>query len=156
MQTKCYLAYGSNLNLSQMQARCPGAELLGYTFLRNYRLIFRGSRSGSYLSIDPAKGKSVPCGVFRITEADEKRLDVYEGYPRFYRKVEFQRLRLYSMDGECIPGSLTAMAYRLPDIAPAEMPARRYVETCLEGYRDFGFDIENLMDAFLNTLDEMD
>lgn len=29
METKIYLAYGSNMDLAQMKARCPGARLLG-------------------------------------------------------------------------------------------------------------------------------
>lgn len=30
---KYYLAYGSNLNLTQMFHRCPDAQVLGYTYL---------------------------------------------------------------------------------------------------------------------------
>lgn len=118
MNTKLYLAYGSNLNLRQMESRCQDAELIGYTFLPNMRLIFRGSGSGSYLSIESAKGRQVPCGVFRISSHDEKRLDAYEGYPRFYRKIYFDNLRLYTMGGQLRMGKLSAMAYVLPRTAP--------------------------------------
>ena len=60
MESKLYLAYGSNLNLRQMAHRCPGAELLGYTYLENTRLIYRGSLSGYYLSIEDAAGLPIP------------------------------------------------------------------------------------------------
>lgn len=39
-----YIAYGSNLNLPQMAKRCPTAEVVGASRLKNYELLFRGSR----------------------------------------------------------------------------------------------------------------
>lgn len=78
-----YLAYGSNLNMAQMQWRCPGAVPLGTAEISGYRLLFKGSRTGSYLTIEKADGFSVPVGVWEVTEADEARLDRYEGYPHF-------------------------------------------------------------------------
>ncbi len=83
-----YLAYGSNLNMAQMQWRCPGAVPLGTAEISGYRLLFKGSRTGSYLTIEKADGFSVPVGVWAVTEADEARLDRYEGYPAFYYKTE--------------------------------------------------------------------
>lgn len=63
-----YLAYGSNLNPAQMHSRCPGAKPIGYTMLPGFELVFKGSRTGYYLTIEPKKaagfrlesGKSVP------------------------------------------------------------------------------------------------
>ena len=36
MNTKYYLAYGSNLNRYQMRVRCPGAKPLGTAVIKNY------------------------------------------------------------------------------------------------------------------------
>lgn len=83
-----YLAYGSNLNMAQMRYRCPGAVPLGTVEIKDYRLLFKGSRSGSYLTIEKAEGFTVPVGVWAVTKADEARLDRYEGYPAFYYKTE--------------------------------------------------------------------
>ena len=83
-----YLAYGSNLNMTQMRYRCPGAVPLGTAEIKDYRLLFKGSRSGSYLTIEKAEGYTVPVGVWAVTKADEARLDRYEGYPAFYYKTE--------------------------------------------------------------------
>ena len=83
MEKKFYLAYGSNLNVHQMAWRCPGADVAGIATLHDYRLLFRGSGSGFYLTIEPCIGSEVPVGVWSITEADEKALDRYEGYPSF-------------------------------------------------------------------------
>lgn len=155
MESKLYLAYGSNLNLRQMTHRCPGAELLGYTYLENTRLIYRGSLSGYYLSIEDAAGFRVPCGVFRITPRDERNLDRYEGYPNFYGKVTYKGLPLYAMDGTQRPGSIDAMAYRLPRSSPAGLPIPYYIRICREGYLDFGFDPTYLDQALAATKEEM-
>lgn len=83
---KCYLAYGSNLNQEQMGYRCPHAQAVGTAQLEGWRLVFRGSGSGNYLTIEPAPGYVAPVAVWAVTEADEAALDRYEGYPVFYRK----------------------------------------------------------------------
>lgn len=155
MQTKLYLAYGSNLNLRQMARRCPSAELLGYTYLEDTRLIYRGSLSGYYLSIEPAMGSRTPCGVFRITPQDERSLDRYEGYPELYGKVIYRGLPLYAMDGTRRPATIDAMAYQLPVSAPAGLPIPYYIRICTEGYRNFGFDIAYLDQALATTKEEI-
>ena len=52
---KYYLAYGSNLNIRQMQMRCPGAKPVGTMVLEDYELLFKGSKTGSYLTIEKKK-----------------------------------------------------------------------------------------------------
>ena len=48
-----YLAYGSNLNLQQMALRCPMAKPVGTAVIRDYELLFKGSKTGAYLTIEP-------------------------------------------------------------------------------------------------------
>lgn len=134
-----YLAYGSNLNLAQMEYRCPTAKKVGTYLLQDYELEFR-----YYLTIKPSKGKAVPLGIFEIKEADEHSLDRYEGYPTFYRK-EYLTIEL---DGKEIPALIYIMNEGTRDIAS---PSERYLNTCLEGYRDFGFDPKYLKEAFVNS-----
>lgn len=43
MEETLYFAYGSNINLEQMEHRCPDAQLVGPVTLQNYELQFRGS-----------------------------------------------------------------------------------------------------------------
>lgn len=74
--------------MGQMRYRCPGAVPLGTAELEGYRLLFKGSKTGSYLTIEKADGYRVPVGVWSVTEDDEKRLDCFEGYPHFYYKTE--------------------------------------------------------------------
>lgn len=147
-----YLAYGSNLNLRQMRSRCPGAKLMGYAYLKDYRLIFRGSGSGYYLNIEPSYGRVVPCGVFAITPSDERQLDLYERFPKFYHKKEISTF-LNALDGNS--RMVSAMYYCLPKSCPVGLPTTHYVQTCKEGYRDCGFDEEVLRTAITDTWEEI-
>lgn len=59
-----YIAYGSNLNVRQMRMRCPDAVIIGTAFIPDYRLLFKGSKSGNYLTIEPHSGSRVPVAVW--------------------------------------------------------------------------------------------
>ena len=83
MNKRYYIAYGSNLNIYQMRFRCPNARIIGTSVVPDYELLFKGSKTGSYLTIEPKKGSSVPVAVWETTDQDELALDCYEGYPTF-------------------------------------------------------------------------
>ena len=53
---KLYIAYGSNMDEGQMAYRCPTARLLGQTEVEGYRLLFKGSLTGAYATIEPQEG----------------------------------------------------------------------------------------------------
>lgn len=146
MAKRYYIAYGSNLNSRQMQVRCPGAQAVGTAVLEGYRLMFKGSRTGSYLTVEPEEGCSVPVAVWEVTAADERALDRYEGFPVLYYKQELRLPVKGVEDGKA--HNRTAFVYIMREERPFGIPSRRYMETCAEGYRDFGFDIETLMEAF--------
>ena len=74
-----YLAYGSNLNKAQMQSRCPGAKPIGTALLEGYELLFKGSKTGSYLTIEPKADGVVPIVVWEVSAEHERSLDRYEG-----------------------------------------------------------------------------
>ena len=78
---KKYIAYGSNMNIEQMSRRCPNAKPIGKTVLKNYKLVFKG-----VADIEKSESEEVPIVVWEITKECEKALDIYEGYPRLYRK----------------------------------------------------------------------
>ena len=84
MEKKFYIAYGSNMDVDQMEWRCPKAELLGVSELDGWQLLFKGSLSGAYATVEQAEGYKVPVLVWAITPRDEERLDRYEGFPNFY------------------------------------------------------------------------
>ena len=145
MQKRYYIAYGSNLNIRQMRWRCPTARIIGTAELAGWRLLFKGSKTGSYLTIEPFAGCRVPIAVWDVTPQDELALDHYEGYPSFYYKKEL------TLD---IKGIKTGkvrrrkvFVYIMHEDRPIGIPSRAYVETCAEGYQDFGFDISFLTEA---------
>lgn len=145
MSKRYYIAYGSNLNISQMRMRCPGARIIGTSVIEDYQLLFKGSKTGSYLTIEPKGGAEVPVVIWEVTESDEKALDRYEGYPNFYYKKEM------NLD---IKGIRTgkvrrrdAFVYIMHEEREIGIPSRYYVNTCLDGYRAFGFDEKYLFDA---------
>lgn len=145
MSKRYYIAYGSNLNIPQMRMRCPGARIIGTSVIEDYQLLFKGSKTGSYLTIEPMEGAEVPVVIWEVTETDEKALDRYEGYPNFYYKKEM------NMD---IKGIRTgkvrrrdAFVYIMHEEREIGIPSWYYVNTCLDGYRAFGFDEKYLFDA---------
>ena len=53
--------------MAQMAQRCPDAVYVGTAELKDYQLLFKGSQSGSYLTVEPKKGSMVPFLVWRIS-----------------------------------------------------------------------------------------
>ena len=88
MKERLYAAYGSNLSVEQMAYRCPDAKIIGKSEIMDYRLMYNGSLTGSYATIEVAEGFTVPVLIWKISEQDEKSLDRYEGFPSFYYKKE--------------------------------------------------------------------
>jgi gamma-glutamylcyclotransferase (GGCT)/AIG2-like uncharacterized protein YtfP len=132
--TKIYLAYGSNLNHQQMAERCPNANYLGNTELKDWRLIFK-----SVATIEKDLGKYVPVGVFQITNECEKALDVYEDYPHLYDKKELDVI----LDGSQVIGMTYVMVGKY-GIAP---PSKKYFNVVSEGYKNCGLNLHYLLEA---------
>ena len=143
---KFYLAYGSNLNVKQMQFRCPDARIVGTAEIPNYQLLFKGSKTGSYLTIEPKQGCTVPAAVWSVSERDELALDRYEGYPHFYYKTELE-LSLAETGKK-----LTAFVYIMHEERRLGIPTSAYVSTCKFGYTIFGFDFKYLDEAYEKSL----
>lgn len=145
MQKRYYIAYGSNLNIGQMRMRCPGARIIGTSVIPNYELLFKGSKSGAYLTIEPREGASVPVAVWETTKADEAALDRYEGFPTFYYKTEMELPIVGIRTGKIRQRKV--YVYIMHEDRHIGIPSWNYVETCLEGYRAFEFDEDILMKA---------
>jgi hypothetical protein len=153
MEKRYYIAYGSNLNIGQMRMRCPEARIIGTSMIEDYELLFKGSGTGSYLTIEPKAGASVPVAVWAVTKADEAALDRYEGYPTFYYKKEM---------GLAIKGiktgkirNRTAFVYIMHEDRPIGIPSDYYIDICAEGYEVFGFDQNYLVAAYTKSIGEV-
>ena len=126
---RLYFAYGSNLNLKQMLARCPTAVLVRPFVINDWRLVFR-----DVADIEPAPGSVVHGALYKVTPKDVKALDRYEGVKAgLYRQVSF-RIRGTDEAG---------FFYRMNDdyIFP---PSRGYYDTIDEGYLDWKLPISEL------------
>lgn len=143
MGKRYYLAYGSNLNVRQMRYRSPGAKIIGTAAIRNYELLFKGSRSGSYLTIEKKRGGKVPVAVWEVSFENERALDRYEGFPTFYYKKEMD-INVRLLDGTV--ERRAAFVYIMHEECPLGMPSESYMDICREGYEEFGFD-----EKFLRT-----
>lgn len=149
MSDKFYLAYGSNLSRAQMKFRTPDAKIVGTAMLDGWRLLFR-----QYATIKKSGTYKTPVLVWKISEQDEKNLDRYEGYPKFYRKKNLT-VAVTSLDGKFL-GNVTAMVYimtanavHLRKFNPT--PTANYYSILNEGYKDFGFDTKILRAALLEN-----
>lgn len=140
MSRKFYLAYGSNLDVVQMKCRCPGAVVVGMTWLDDYRITFRGNSRSGVANIEPRKGSRVPVGIWSITQEDERNLDRYEGYPFLYEKHEF-RVKLPDLR------TVSAIAYIMTPGRNWAPPSPYYIDVIKRGYKHFGFDNRKLLYA---------
>ena len=145
MQKRYYIAYGSNLNIRQMKVRCPQARIIGTSVVPDYELLFKGSKTGSYLTIEPKEGSCVPVVVWETTDADEHALDRYEGCPVFYYKAEMILPITGIKTGKVRKRKV--YVYIMHEDRQIGMPSPSYVHTCLEGYETFQFDENILYDA---------
>lgn len=152
MEKRYYIAYGSNLNVGQMRMRCPGARIIGTSVVEGYRLLFKGSRTGSYLTIEPQEGASVPVAAWAVTEEDEAALDRYEGFPSFYYKKEMELPIRGIRTGKVRRRKV--FVYIMHEDRPLGLPSESYMATCMEGYRRFGFDEAFLEQAYADSREE--
>lgn len=111
-------AYGSNMIMADMLARCPDARVQGKTVLPDYRFFI--ARSG-YASLKPEPGSHVHGVLWEISADDEARLDLYESVESgLYEKQELD-----------FPGFGPALVYLTRDLAPGR-PRAGYMEGILK------------------------
>jgi gamma-glutamylcyclotransferase (GGCT)/AIG2-like uncharacterized protein YtfP len=133
---KLYIAYGSNLNLSQMAYRCPSAKIYGTGILNNWELLYKGHKNNSHATIGRKKGKKVPVLVWEITPSDEHQLDIYEGFPTYYYKQNI----MVTIGGQ----KKKAMVYIMNKSRKPGKPSKSYIDTIYQGYVDNSFDLRFL------------
>ena len=138
---KIYIAYGSNMDTEQMEFRCPDAKIVDTGKISGWRLMFKGSKTGNYATIEQEENFSVPVLVWEISEADEAELDYYEGFPKFYYKREIE---VELDDGRTVKG----MAYIMHEERALGQPSIKYLKKLAAAYDKFGFDLQILMKAF--------
>lgn len=135
-----YIAYGSNMNLEQMEFRCPGAWVIGSSVLEGWRLVFQGYPGNAHANIIPDKKAKTPVLVWSIDEQDEATLDRYEGVAGGYYRKEYIPVTVSGITFE------RALVY-LMSPNPFNLPTGRYFTGIQAGYREAGIKINPLQDA---------
>ncbi len=120
-----YFAYGSNLNRKQIKRRCKNSRFISCHILKNYQLVFRSKYGAA--DIQRKKGSSVLGAIYDINKADEKKLDVYEEFPKVYVKKYFKIL------------GKKVMFYYMSNKTKQTEPSRRYLNSIIQGYKDCGY-----------------
>ena len=146
MENTLYFAYGSNINLGQMEHRCTAAQVVGPVVLEGYELLFR---RGGFATIAPKEGENVQGLLWNITPECERSLDIYEGYPRFYDK---RMVTVRDSEGR----SLSVMAYIMDErFREPMLPSTDYYGGILEGYRQNGLPVAALKKAWDHAMREV-
>ncbi len=140
---KYYIAYGSNLSVKEISERCPSAQLVGTSLLKDYKLEFKSvCGDNAFATITPYKNEVVPVAVFKITHDDEYNLDKVEGVKvNHYFKEE--------LDVVVNNTTIKGMVYIMNLNAKYGYPPSIYLDTISEGYKNHNFDISYLKKAIL-------
>jgi hypothetical protein len=133
-----YIAYGSNMDRSQMLSRCPSAICVGTTYIERWQLTMP-----FYANIEPQNGARTPALIWQITKDDELLLDGYEGYPNKYEKTDID----ISINGN----SVSAMAYVMtPKYKLSDKKAREgYEEQIRRAYVNEGFSEDEFSPSYV-------
>lgn len=137
-----YLAYGLDMNQQRMRAIVPTAELLRDAMLKDYKLVFRGNRSG-WPTIEYEPGSAVPAMLWRIRPEDESVLDAEMGVPHLRHK------QILAVDLEGKPRG--ALTYILNYGYPLNHPLGIHYSMMIEGYKNAGLDA-NILRAFARKI----
>lgn len=123
-----YFAYGSNMDLVQMENRCERAATVGAATLASHRFIIN---SHGVATVVPDSGSNVQGLLWRITEEDERSLDHYEGVQEGVYHKAF--LEIETPQGK----KVTALVYIAADSAPGR-PKPGYVEKIIAAAESCG------------------
>lgn len=139
MKPPLYFAYGSNLNPTQMAARCPGHVVIGRASVPDYSLRFRGygrDWEGAVGTIEPAPGQVVHGALFELTPEHYATLDEYEGYdgPGLASNL-YDRVEISVLDESGTP--VRALTYVIRPLAEG-LPSRAYRDAIVAGLRHHG------------------
>ena len=146
--TKYYIAYGSNMDVNQMEYRCPDSDVVCTGEITGWEYLFKGSLSGSYATIERTKGAApIPVYVWEISDRDEERLDRYEGFPAFYYK---KRIRVKLHTGK----SAIGIVYIMHEERALGIPNSQYFNNIREVYNHHGWDEEILWDALDKSIED--
>lgn len=133
-----YVAYGSNMNLEQMEYRCPNSKVACTGRIYGWKLVF-----DTHADIIPTGDLDnfVPVVAWNIADSDWPRLDMYEGFPIYYIK---QEVEVQLDDGRVENCIVYVMAKKDHGYCP---PFENYFYGIEKACQENGIDVQYLYDA---------
>ena len=141
-----YVAYGSNMNLDQIAYRCHNSKIVGTGKLPGWNLVF--NVHADIIESNDANAM-VPVVIWDIADDDWNYLDMYEGYPSYYVKLNVD---VKFDDGRNDVAVVYVMADNRKGICP---PSSGYFDGIVSGYIANGIDVEYLYDALDHSFNNM-
>lgn len=133
-----YFAYGSNMNLAQMQQRCSNPKVLGIARLPGHRVEFYGYSAiwdGAQETVIPDPGSEVWGVLYELQFFDCEQLDEYVD-ARFDGTGPYFH---YPLDVIDIEGrSIDAVIYKKDKCGEETSPSTEYLTFILQGAKEQG------------------
>ena len=123
-----YFAYGANLNIENMEIRCPNATFVGTGILENFTFL---CNTRGVASIEPSLGNAVYGALWNLTQEDEAFLDLYEGVKGGWYIKEYLMVRQEGEHAECL-------VYIASNNTTGK-GVKDYVETIVSDCKGYGF-----------------
>jgi hypothetical protein len=139
-----YFAYGSNMDIEQIQKRCPNYRFIGIGFLSDYTIAFTRystTRNSSVADVIRKPGELVWGVLYTLTEEDIKTLDRHEGHPNIYSRktVTINKVsnNYFEYDSAILPSnvceSVSAEIYEVVNKEEQPNPSLEYLKHMLDG-----------------------
>lgn len=137
-----YFAYGSNMDVGQMEQRTPEAEYVGPAWLEGMALEFRG-----VANVRQEDDATVAGSLWRLTPKCLAALDFYEGFPHSYGRA--------AMPVRTKHGAQSALVYvmtgRTGFRSELYGPSQHYLNGIVRGYTTARHDLAPLKAALLES-----
>ena len=157
-----YLAYGSNVSLSEMGIRCPDSEFVGITELKGHKLKFMGFNDIGYLNVVKHSMYNTTVVAYKVTQDDLIALDYYEGYPNLYTR-EYTEVTIlgktykafyYVMNDEYSYTNKYGIECKL--VSTPQFPSMSYLIRCVDGYKIIGMNPKPMFIALYDMIADIE
>lgn len=144
-----YFAYGSNLDVSQVRARCGGEHVrkVGVGYLPNHRITFTqyyAGWGGGVADIVKSPTDNVWGIIYELSNNALGMLDTYEGYPHDYTRT---KQTILTPGGRVYNAWVYLVKRKDGDFIP---PSNRYLDIIKQTAKAAGFPEEYI--SYLNTI----
>ena len=141
-----YFAYGGNTNRTHISKHYPNVKFFSRGKLNNYKVVFRKvspdlKMENSYCDIDTCVDSVVDGVIYTLEKEDVLKLDKQEKEGVLYNRV------LVDIQDE-FNNTINCYTYIMINKEnPYGLPTLRYYKIVLDGYTEYGLNINKLVDA---------